>query len=85
MRWHVGAEYDESVFNKLGAVLENLGFNVTTKWSGTGGSQEITKWEAKSGKGSLTIEAETYIGLTIDGSKELVEKVQNEFNKNTLR
>ena len=68
-----------NLFNKLGEVLVKLGFNLSTNWTGVGGSEEIFRWGVESNEGKLIIQAETYVGLTIEGPEEIVNKVKNEF------
>ena len=81
MKWTVGSEHDEIIFKKLSEVLKVLGFDLDNKWSGVGGSQEVTHWELTSNQGKLIIEAETYVGLSVEGEPSLVERVKNEFQK----
>jgi len=83
MKWVVGPEYDESLFGKLGDALRNQGFKLIDKWWGVGGSQEVNQWTVSSPAGKLTIESETYIGLTVEGPTELVENVRCVFEDRT--
>jgi len=79
MKWNIGSEYEEILFNKLGEALVKLGFNLSTNWTGVGGSQEISRWEVESNEGKLIIQAQTYVGLTIERPEEIVNKVKNGF------
>jgi len=81
MKWTVGPEHEDTLYENLGEALQKQGFDLTDKWFGMAGSQDISRWIVKSNEGRLTIESETYIGLTVKGSKILIEKVKNEFNK----
>lgn len=81
-QWVVGPEYDEQLFRRLGAVLKSMGFNLDSKWDGIGGSQDIFHWELKSPDGSLVIESETYMGLSVEGAAELVQCVRQQFEVN---
>jgi len=71
----LGSEYDDATFEALRLALASL--NATragTSW-GVGGSQEIGTFEVVVGGSPLTVESETYIGLTITGEEELVDTV----------
>ena len=62
-------EGDDVHFEKLNAALAKLGEDlgaelVDHEW-GVGGSQEIERWTARIGTATLTVESETYVGLTI--------------------
>ena len=81
-KWVVGPEYDEQLFRRLGAVLQSMGFNLGSKWDGIGGSQDIFHWELKSSDGSLVIESETYMGLSVEGAAGLVQRVRQQFEVN---
>jgi hypothetical protein len=81
-KWVVGPEYNEQLFRRLGAVLKSMGFNLGSRWDGIGGSQDIFHWELKSLDGSLVIESETYIILSVEGTSELVQRVRQQFEVN---
>ena len=72
----VGAEHDQMLFLQLGSALRKLGYNLGTSWHGVGGSQDICHWVVVSPAGQLTVEAETYIGLSVSGPPELVAQVR---------
>ena len=76
----VGAEHDPVLVERLGNLLQSLGYSVDTSWRGIGGSQEISHWVVTSPKGQLTIEAETFVGLSITGPSELVAQVRAHFS-----
>jgi hypothetical protein len=81
-KWVVGPEYDEQLFRRLGAVLKSMGFNLGSKWDGVGGSQDIFHWKLQSQDGSLFIESETYMGLSVEGDAKLVQRVRQHFEVN---
>jgi hypothetical protein len=81
-KWVVGPECDEQLFRRLGAVLKSMGFNLDSKWDGIGGSQDISHWELSSPDGLLVIESETYVGLSVEGAAELVQRVRQQFEVN---
>jgi hypothetical protein len=64
---------------KLGAVLKSLGFALDEKWNAVGGSQDLPRWEVSSMNGTLVVESETYIGLSVAGPVELVRHVRRGF------
>ena len=75
-RWVVGPEHDGSLFVKLGHTLRSLGYKLGPEWTAIGGSQEISNWEVSSESGTLVIESETYIGLSVTGPAALVQQLQ---------
>lgn len=71
----LGPEHDEATREALRSALASL--NATsagTSW-GVGGSQEIETSQVLVGGSPLTIESETYIGLTITGEEQLVDTI----------
>ena len=78
-RWEVADEHNDEAFARLGRALGVLGFDVADKLSGVGGSQDYSRWELQSADGSVVVEAETYLGLSVAGSAELVRRVREQF------
>ena len=71
----LGPEYDEATRDALRAVLLSLkATNMKASW-GVGGSQEVESLEVRVAGSPLSIESETYIGLTITGDESLVDTV----------
>lgn len=71
----LGTEYDDATREALRSALASLNAtSAETTW-GVGGSQEIETSEVLVGGSPLTVESETYIGLTITGEEELVDSV----------
>jgi hypothetical protein len=68
----LGPEYHRPTREALRAVLEELGASTAQREWGIGGSQEVETIVAKVGKEEVTIESETYVGLTVSGAEELV-------------
>ena len=81
-RWIVGAEHDEQLLEALGTCLRSLGYELDAPSWGVGGSQELSSWSAASPQGSLVVEAETYIGLSVSGPSVLVGAVRERFALN---
>ena len=64
-------------------MLDELGAAVVdTSW-GIGGSQEVETIALTLDGKTLTVEAETYIGLSITGEPELVERIAGEVRART--
>jgi hypothetical protein len=74
--WTAGPEYEGPHFGKLGQALRDLGYALSPESYGVAGSQEIRRWRAVGPGGDLIAEAETYMGLTLTGPKELVADVR---------
>jgi len=71
----LGPEYDQATREALRRVLSSLkATSAGTSW-GVAGSQEVETSDVFVGSSQLTIESETYIGLTITGDAELVDTV----------
>jgi hypothetical protein len=79
-----GPEYSQVTFGVVREVLIEVGYSVKSKWNGIVGSQEIFHWEFVGPKGTLVIETETYIGMSISGPIELVHEVKTAFENTTL-
>jgi hypothetical protein len=75
----VGPETDDEVIAKLNETLGDLGYSIGNKTSVMAGSQEIVTWTARGPHGDLTIESETYVGISLTGSAELIDEVRSQF------
>lgn len=71
----LGDEYDELLKDKLKEVLSELGGQIESSDRGIGGSQEIDTVIASIHGHKILIEAETYIGLSVSGDKEIVNNI----------
>lgn len=80
-KWVVGAEYDEVAFVRLKRALSDLQYAVRGQWSGMAGSQDIQHWTVAGPKGQLTVESETYMGLSVEGFSSLVSELQAQYEK----
>ena len=83
--WHVGAEYDQSAFKRLGDALRSLGYAEGTHNLGVGGSQELSAWTVRGPTGDLEILSETYMGLQVSGSAVLVRELQAAYKNASAR
>ncbi|MNR41778.1 hypothetical protein D3C85_1602130 [compost metagenome] len=70
----VGKEFDDKLKDSIRIVLDRLGAVCVDKSWGLGGSQEYEKTVFNVGGEQITIESETYVGITISGPRVLVEK-----------
>lgn len=77
----VGPEHDEKVFRRLAAALRALGFSLGDQWRGLAGSQEVSHWELQSPGGSVVVESETYVGVSVEGPAELVQRLRQQYEK----
>lgn len=71
----LGAEYDKKLVEELLATLRECGARAIDQWAGVGGSQEVQRLDVVVGDEVIAVEAETYIGLTISGDANLVDRV----------
>lgn len=81
----VGDEYDEKRREILLEVLRSRGAEFIDKESSVAGSQEIESLAVDINGNLVTVEAETFIGLTISGPKDIVEDVVAEVNRKMAR
>lgn len=71
----VGSEFDDTLRDSIRIVLDRIGAVCFDKSWGVGGSQEYEKFVFNVGGDQITIESETFIGITISGPKFLVEEI----------
>jgi hypothetical protein len=73
----LGAEYDARLRAALTMVLKELGAqDLSASWS-LAGSQELQQMDVDLGNEIISIELETYVGLSIRGTPELVNRIAN--------
>jgi hypothetical protein len=71
----LGKEYDEKLLQRLKGALEILrAKKLQVDW-GVGGSQEISSYLYDIGGSQILVELETYIGLTLEGDSDIVDKI----------
>lgn len=80
-KWVVGDEYDEVAFARLKRALGDLQYSVRERWDAVAGSQDIQHWTAVGPGGQLTIESETYVGLSVEGIPSLIVDLQAQYEK----
>lgn len=71
----LGDEYDEILIDTTKEVLKELGGQMMSKERGMAGSQEIDTMTVDINGSLVTIETETYVGLSISGEKGLVTRI----------
>ncbi len=71
----LGAEHDPKLREVVLNTLRELGGYPKHHDWGVGGSQELETLEVDLGGKVVTVESETYIGLSITGDSELVDKI----------
>lgn len=71
----LGDEYDAALRARLFAALRRLGAEIVGGDWALGGSQEVESVRVRLDGAELTVEAETYIGLSLTGPAEAVDRV----------
>ncbi|MDK2768731.1 MAG: hypothetical protein KYX69_13555 [Sphingomonas sp.] len=71
----LGAEHDLALTNTLLDVLRELGAEEVFRNWGVAGSQEINTLQYKLDGTPLTVEAETYIGLSLSGDELAIQSI----------
>ena len=74
----IGSETDDDLRRRLKAALKRLDARREFNWWGLGGSQEIAQERYQVLGGRLTVETETYVGITLSGEEAIVDGVQSE-------
>lgn len=74
----IGSETNDDLRRRLKVALRRLGARRVFNWWGLGGSQEIDRQQHDLLGGRLTVEIETYIGITLIGDEAIVERVHAE-------
>ena len=72
----LGDEFDDALRTKLLNVLRGLGATATGSERVLAGSQDLEELDVIIDGHMLHVEAETYVGLTIEGPVELVARIQ---------
>jgi hypothetical protein len=72
---HLGDEYDRDLRAALLTALLESGATLKDRWAGVGGSQDVSHEEWDTAHGVVTVEAETYVGLSIEGAEAAVAPI----------
>jgi hypothetical protein len=73
----LGTEWDDALRARLLEVLRALGAQLQDRRSALAGSQGIDTFDIVIDGRHLMVEAETYIGLSLTGPPDLVEKIRS--------
>ena len=76
----LGEEYDESLREALIGVLKAMGAVSLDSERNVVGSQELETYHFQLGGAALTVEAETYMGLSITGDEAQVDEIAGRLN-----
>jgi hypothetical protein len=71
----LGAEHDSELWNAVLEILRELGATKVEETWGLAGSQELQRLEVMLGNEMVVVEGETYIGLSITATPEIVNRV----------
>lgn len=71
----LGDEHDDALRQALMSCLTSLGADVAARQWGLGGSQTLETTRVYLGRDLVVVEAETYVGLSIQGEGRVVERV----------
>jgi hypothetical protein len=77
----LGDEHDDALRDALRIVLVSCGaVGVDASWA-VGGSQEVETIQIKLGSDLVTIESETFVGLTISGPKLVIDDIAKQVRR----
>ncbi|MFF2324207.1 hypothetical protein ACFVTJ_24455 [Agrobacterium sp. NPDC058088] len=79
----LGPEYDPHLLATVKKVLRQLGASVESRNWSIAGSQEIETVQAQLAGQEITIEAETYIGLSITGDELTIGEISERVRQTT--
>jgi len=71
----LGAEWDDDLRTRLRDALKDMGARMEDHVWSIGGSQEMEMLEVTLQNQRVHVEAETYVGLTLTGPPDLVDRV----------
>ena len=71
----LGNEYDDKLRTTLLDTLRELTAQPVDQWRGIAGSQEIERFDVEIEGEPVAVESETYIGLSIEGEEDLVNRI----------
>ncbi|KVD69734.1 hypothetical protein WS62_13720 [Burkholderia sp. ABCPW 14] len=78
----VGDEYDEALRKALSTAISEIGAEVVNKSGGVAGSQDLEVLVINVGGNIVTIEAETFVGISVEGAESVVADFMKVVNKN---
>lgn len=71
----LGDEYDEALREALSETLREFTAQAVDHWHGVAGSQEIERLTVEIDGASIEVESETYVGLSIAGDEQIVQRI----------
>jgi hypothetical protein len=71
----LGDEYDDALRTRLFDVLRDLGAEMSAGARALAGSQDLETCRLRLDGAEVVVEAETYIGLSLSGPADIVDKV----------
>lgn len=74
--FNLGPEYDGALWQRLRGAIKYLGGYIESNEWGIAGSQEVIEYKVVFGSNIILVESETYIGITITGDAELINKIK---------
>lgn len=79
----LGPEYDQHLRTAVMEVMRQLGASIESRNWAVAGSQEIETVRAQLAGNAITIEAETYIGLSITGEENMINEISKRVKQAT--
>ena len=79
----LGPEYDQHLRATVMEVMRQLGASIESRNWSVAGSQEIETVQAQLAGNAITIEAETYIGLSITGEENMINEISKRVKQAT--
>ncbi|WP_343292994.1 hypothetical protein AAHN93_14790 [Vandammella animalimorsus] len=73
----IGSEHDENLKSALFLVLKKMGAKKISEMDALAGSQDVSIHEFLVKNEIIKVESETYIGLSLVGSKNLIMEIEN--------
>jgi hypothetical protein len=71
----LGEEHDTALVEALKHVLKLMGARAAASAWGVGGSQELIEADFLVGNGTVHVEAETYVGLAVEGDAPVLDEI----------
>ena len=81
----LGSEYDQELRQRVMDVMRELGATVTSGNWAVAGSQEIETLVAELRGHAITVEAETYIGLSATGEDVVIDEILQRISQSDAR
>jgi hypothetical protein len=79
----LGPEHDQHLRTAVMEVMRQLGASIESRNWAVAGSQEIETVQAQLAGNAITIEAETYIGLSITGEENMINEISKRVKQAT--